>query len=146
MRPYYLFSVCALLLGLLSACSRGEGIPVDKTVAVNEPDSFAQFLNPIAGLPAGDYTVVVACHASAGISGVPMWWTDAQPVASTLALYEEIRARVDFNDPVKSLVLIKPSGNHHYGGLITGFDVDNPADRQHYDTILNWIMEGAREN
>jgi len=61
-------------------------------------------------------------------------------------LYEEVLARVNFNDPENSLLLRKPSGHFHHGNLRTGFDEENPTDRQFYDLFLNWIVEGAREN
>jgi hypothetical protein len=81
----------------------------------------------------------------------PMFWTDPNPItdcASTLnrKLYDDFRSRADFADPENSRVLRKPSGHHHAGGLLTGFDVDNPADRENYDTFLNWILEGGRES
>ena len=92
----------------------------------------------------------ISCHKEVlGIAGIPVWWTDAQPATSALSLYEEALARVDFNEPEKSPLLRKPSGHQHYGGqtvVDAGFDTSNPANRQHYDTILNWIMEGARKN
>lgn len=72
-----------------------------------------------------------------GIAGIPVWWVadGNQPVGGT-TWYEEVLMRVDFNDPTKSLILTKPSGNHHLAGLITiggGFDVTNPANRLDYD-------------
>lgn len=90
------------------------------------------------------------CHASntdGGISGVPVFWrTDASQPGTGTTFYEEVLARVDFKDPENSLLLTKPSGNHHYGGQREGFEIDNPANRQHYDLFLNWILEGAPEN
>jgi len=85
-----------------------------------------------------------ACHASLGIPGIPMWWTVANQPATGSTMYQELLTRVDFNDPENSLVLQKPSNHHHYGGLIPGFEIDNPANRNLYDLFLSWIMEGAR--
>jgi hypothetical protein len=79
---------------------------------------------------------------------VPVYWLDTQPVTGDTAanaFYKEVLSRVDFNDPENSLILKKPSNNHHFGGLREGFEVDNPANRQNYDLILNWILEGAPE-
>lgn len=88
----------------------------------------------------------LSCHTNAGpFPGIPVFWTAAQPVGGTTR-YEEVLMRVDFNNPTKSLILTKPGGIHHFGNLRPGFDVANPSDRQNYDTILNWILEGAREN
>ncbi len=96
----------------------------------------------------GDLKSCNGCHqaepGSGFIAGVPMWWTDAQPATGS-SFYQEVLARVDFNDPENSLFLKKPTGNHHYGGLRSnGFDIGNPSNRYNYDTILNWIIEGAR--
>jgi hypothetical protein len=112
---------------------------------LDSPIEICTILQTVAPATGGN---CILCHVNGGtgIPGIPVWWTDAQPATSTLTLYEEVLARVDFNDPTKSLVLRKPGSNQHYGGLIAGFDIDNPADRQHYDTILSWILEGAREN
>jgi len=92
------------------------------------------------------------CHQEASgadaIAGVPVYWNDAQPGTGntgTSALYKEVLSRVDFKDPENSLLLLKPSGNHHFGGQRGGFEVSNPANRQNYDTVLNWILEGAVE-
>jgi hypothetical protein len=94
------------------------------------------------------------CHqdvaaGAVAIAGVPVYWRDVQPATGDTvanALYREILSRVDFNDPENSLLLTKPSNNHHFGGLREGFEVGNPANRQNYDLFLNWIMEGAPEN
>jgi len=96
-----------------------------------------------------DFKACSDCHSQTdvGIAGVPVIWQDddQQPATGT-TFYEEVRARIDFNDPVNSLLLTKPSNNHHYGGMREGFEVDNPANRQNYDLFLNWILEGAPEN
>jgi mono/diheme cytochrome c family protein len=94
-----------------------------------------------------DAKACASCHQVVGgggdIPGVPVFWT-ATPADAGVSRYQEALARIDFNDPENSLILLKPSGNHHYGGLREGFDVNNPADRFNYDLFLNWIMEGAR--
>ena len=94
-----------------------------------------------------DIKACSGCHQPVGgQDGVPVYWVDDvdQPATGT-TFYEEVLARIDFNDPVNSLLLTKPSNNHHFGGLREGFEVDNPANRQNYDLFLNWIMEGAPE-
>jgi len=45
-----------------------------------------------------------------------------------------------------SLIFRKPSGYFHHGGLVSGFEEENPSNRQFYDLFLNWIVEDAREN
>jgi len=94
------------------------------------------------------------CHENAtGIAGVPMWWTaDATqppvPPAATqsLGLYEQAMARVLPEYIEDSLLLKKPSGQHHYGHQVDGFDTSLPvgaAGRASYDLFVNWIAEGA---
>ncbi len=93
------------------------------------------------------------CHSIDGsttgtqVDGIPVFWVDDALQPSTGSTwYKEVLARINFSDPVNSLLLTKPSNNHHYGELRGGFDVDNPGDRYNYDLILNWILEGAPEN
>ena len=60
--------------------------------------------------------------------------------------YEEVRGRINFTDIAASPLLRKPSGNHHGGNLVIGFDTTKaPGDpaRNRYDLFLNWILAGA---
>jgi hypothetical protein len=46
-----------------------------------------------------------------------------------------------------SLLLKKPSGQHHYGHQVDGFDTSlsvGAAGRASYDLFVNWIAEGAK--
>ena len=100
------------------------------------------FVTDIEPVMAANCTV---CHVSTtGIAGVPMWWTVGSQPASGSTMYQEVLARVDFNDPENSLLLRKPSNHHHFGGLVTGFELTNPANRDIYDLFQSWILEGAR--
>lgn len=85
-----------------------------------------------------------SCHADPNTAAnprhnIPVYYTDAQP--ENRVLYNEVRARVNFKAPLDSLLLRKPSGNHHNGGLRAGFDPG--SDHSHYDLFLSWILEGA---
>jgi len=96
-----------------------------------------------------------SCHqdsAGAGIAGVPVWWSIAQPSAvqpagtPALSLYEQAMARVLPEYIEDSLLLKKASGQHHYGKLVDGFDTSltvGSAGRADYDMFVNWIAEGA---
>ena len=92
----------------------------------------------------------VQCHdpMNAGFEqGIPVLWVpDAQQLVPGITFYEEVRLRVNFNNPTQSRILTRPAGEHHFGGLRSGFEIDNPTNRQNYDKMLNWIMEGARKN
>jgi cytochrome c553 len=60
--------------------------------------------------------------------------------------HAEVRSRINFTDIGASPLLRKPSGNHHSGGLIAGFDTSKaPGDpaRANYDLFVNWILNGA---
>jgi mono/diheme cytochrome c family protein len=91
------------------------------------------------------------CHFEGGPplrGGIPLWYTDAQPASSSLSLYEQVRARVNLADVPHSLLLTKPSGLHHFGGLRAGFNIAEPVGseaREHYDLFVNWIYAGAPE-
>jgi hypothetical protein len=55
-------------------------------------------------------------------------------------------ARVNLEYIEESLILKKPSDNHHFGNLRTGFDTTlgvGLAGREDYDRFVNWIAEGA---
>lgn len=52
----------------LGACSRDGDAVLDQSVKLNQPDSFAAFINPIAGLASGDY-VIEANVDNAGDAG-----------------------------------------------------------------------------
>ena len=105
----------------------------------------------------------LSCHqssptgipAGSGIAGVPMWWTDdaSQPIVAppaatpSLGLYEVALARVMPTFIEDSLLLKKPSGQHHYGRLVDGFDTSlgvGSSGRASYDLFVNWIAEGAK--
>lgn len=94
------------------------------------------------------------CHAPAAspgtpIAGVPVHYTDVQVEGRDL--YEGVLQRINFKEPIESILLRKPSGNHHYGRCREGFDLtDTPGDcngangdRSNYDLFLNWILQGA---
>ncbi len=91
----------------------------------------------------------ISCHAAGAEPGVPAYWTTSQVEGRDL--YKEIISRVNFLEPLESLLLRKPSGNHHFGNCRSGFDLsDTPSDclgadndRSNYDTFLTWILQGA---
>lgn len=102
-----------------------------------------------------------SCHSNGGsVPGIPVWWTDdanqpfpvppAVMTSPSLGLYEQVMTRVNPEYIEDSLILKKPSGNHHYGGLVGGagggYDDSyavGSAGRADYDMMVNWIAEGA---
>ena len=60
--------------------------------------------------------------------------------------YAEVRSRINFEEIVASPLLQKPSGQHHFGGLLEGFDTSlapGQPGRAKYDLFLNWALSGA---
>ena len=60
--------------------------------------------------------------------------------------YAEVRSRINFTDIDDSPLLRKPSGNHHAGATVLGFDtraLPGQPVRAKYDLFLNWILAGA---
>jgi len=86
-----------------------------------------------------------------GTQSPPVFFADRQGtniVARTDvdALYAEVRSRINFTDIVASPLLRKPSGLHHGGARIPGFDTRvsvGDVQRANYDTFVNWIVAGA---
>ncbi len=95
------------------------------------------------------------CHSLTG-SGVrpPVFYTNDDRNGDGVAgdatddawFYEEVRSRINFTDIAASALLRKPSGHHHNGGQVLGFNAAAaPGDpsRAKYDLFLNWILAGA---
>jgi hypothetical protein len=60
--------------------------------------------------------------------------------------YAEVRSRINFAEIVASPLLLKPAGQHHFGGLGPGFDTSlapGQPGRVKYDLFLNWALNGA---
>ncbi len=100
------------------------------------------------------------CHNPSGGYNMAVYYSDWDRVANGCLpvtvpactdtdnlhqFYLDIRARVDFADPESSRLLRNPSGNHHGGGLVSGFDLVTPGGRYYYDIFLEWILNGAPE-
>ena len=101
------------------------------------------------------------CHRNGGQAGIPVWWVadDEQPAGAgftgipaddterpALGFFEQVMARVNLEYIEDSLILKKPSDNHHFGNLRTGFDTTlgvGLSGREDYDRFVNWIAEGA---
>ena len=85
------------------------------------------------------------CHTDGGNPLPPVLYTPGP----NRDVYTTVRSLVNFDDPENSRLLLKPSGQHHAGGTLSGFDITtadgDAVDRANYDLFLNWILEGARE-
>lgn len=98
----------------------------------------------------------VSCHTGAAVAGrPPILYTNLDRNDDGLVnatddawFYKELRGRINFTDVSASPLLRKPSGQHHSGGLLAGFNTGVPvgdAGREDYDKFANWIMNGAPE-
>jgi len=95
------------------------------------------------------------CHSPDGtLPHPPLWYANVDRNGDGIAgdatddawFYAEVRSRINFTDVEGSPLLRKPSGNHHGGQLIQGFDTSKPPGdpaRARYDLFLNWILNGA---
>ncbi len=75
--------------------------------------------------------------------GIPVFYSyyvDGTATVNT-NLYRHVRARVNLADPENSLLLRKPTGNHHGGDV--RIDRSTLAGEAQYQILLNWIREGA---
>ena len=78
--------------------------------------------------------------------GIPVFYSyyeneDIGAATLNKNLYRHVRARVNLADPENSLLLRKPTGNHHGGGV--RIDRNTLAGESTYQVLLNWIREGA---
>lgn len=93
----------------------------------------------------------VSCHAPGAVQLPPVFYgisydSTGNTITDTGWKYAKVKGLVNFTDVEASALLRKPAGNHHGGNAIAGFKVsEDPGDalRVDYDTILNWILNGA---
>lgn len=99
-----------------------------------------------------------SCHKSSGIgsvAGIPVYWSDEvedidddgvgdgdnDGIGDGQKLYQRVMARIDRKDPENSRFLQRPTSEMHGGDVV--LDLTDPADLADYNTIINWIREGA---
>lgn len=75
--------------------------------------------------------VCASCHAG-GAGG----WV----YAGSAEAYSRTIAKIDVQQPEKSVLLIKATGGGHGGGTLFG------TGSSSYQTIVNWIAQGAKNN
>lgn len=94
-----------------------------------------------------------SCHGignAQSVPGIPVLFDDPS------SLYDAVLSLVNLEDVAQSPILRKPTGHLHGGGVRRGndgivgdgFEVsgDFGADRGAYDTVLEWITQGAKNN
>lgn len=116
-------------------------IRIDSTLNPAPKDiTFNTHIRPILDT---DNVGCVECHHHSPsvittIVGIPVFFN-----IGSETLYQDTRERINFAEPGLSPLLLKPTGNHHFGGSVPGFDLN--GDQSQYDLFVNWILEGARE-
>lgn len=120
--------------------------------AITDPATLT-FTNIKTILQAGGAGNCVSCHTPAGSPKPPLFYTDFDRDGSGGVdatdedwFYAELRGRINFTDVAASPLLRKPAGHHHGGNAVGDFDDSlspGAAGRAEYDTVLNWILNGA---
>jgi mono/diheme cytochrome c family protein len=85
-----------------------------------------------------------SCHSSGpgGVPGIPVYWSDEiDDDGKGVTLYQRVMARVNLKEPENSRLLARPTSLTHGGGLL--LNMANAQDAADYNTIVNWIREGA---
>jgi mono/diheme cytochrome c family protein len=131
----------AVTLALTVTNSRGSNTAsvietVDNTLTPAQGQ--LTFANDIAPILNANPTTQCAqsCHKVGGTyPGIPVYWTNDSE------LYHRVMMRVDLRDPENSKLLLKPTSLTH-GGAVK-IDVTTSAGQAEYNTILNWIRQGA---
>jgi cytochrome c553 len=157
---------------LVSVNASASSLPKTLTIVVNsalgwDPQAVAfnsaTPANQIRDIFQGSGSPCLTCHISTATSPAvipPIFYNDYDRAGTGNAtdatnrnwLYTEVRGRINFSDLMDSPLLRKPSGNHHNGGQVAGFNntIANslPGDsvRQDYDKLTAWILLGAPEN
>jgi hypothetical protein len=140
------------VLQLVAKNGRLRSAPVRASIVVDASLSYApaslRFADVKALLQGAGCT---ACHTGGG--GAPMLFTDVDRNADAVVngtddawFHAELRGKVNFTDLDASPLLRKPSGHHHNGGQLAGFDnslVPGAPGRSSYDLLVNWILSGA---
>lgn len=139
-------------------------VPRPEDVRFSHIRTILQSTGPVFGAAVGG-AGCSACHNPDGGYNMPVYYSDTNRVGNSCVetpatypstgpcldsanmhqFYLDIRARVNFADPADSLILRKPSGNHHGGMLVNGFGDSTADGRRYYDIVLNWILNGAPE-
>ena len=97
---------------------------------VSEALTFADDILPIL-------TDCAECHVKDGaFPGIPLLLTTANP-----HLYKDVREQVNFDYAASSTIVVKPTGAQHGEGV--KIDRQTPEGERAFQTILNWISNGA---
>jgi len=134
-----------------------QSAPAQLRIVVNSSISPAPSAIRFADIKAAMQTgnACTTCHSPAAAGArPPVYYSNEDRNGDGMAgdatddawFHAEVRGRINFTDIAASPLLRKPSGHHHNGGTLAGFDAaaapGDPA-RAKYDLFLNWILAGA---
>jgi len=143
------------VLSLVASNASAQSAPTALTLVVNNAlspvPSAIRFSDIKAALQDG--MICQGCHNRVTPLKAPIDFTNydrdgdgAITPTDDVWFYAEVRSRINFQEIVASLLLRKPSGHHHFGGLGPGFDsslAPGQPGRAKYDLFLNWALNGA---
>jgi hypothetical protein len=87
-----------------------------------------------------------SCHSAGlvdSVEGIPALLDDPS------TLYSVVLSYVNFDDVTSSLIVTKATGQQHGAGALPreGFDLSGGlANKDNYETFVQWISEGAEDN
>lgn len=114
-------------------------IQVSSAMAIAPADlTFSDHVAPVLqSSSAGTREACTNCHSGSAVTyrGIPVFFTNNDN------LYRDVMARVDLADPENSPLLRKPTREQHGGGVV--IDRNDPDGAALYETLVNWIREGA---
>ncbi len=143
------------VLQLVATNGAAQSAPAQLKIVVDSALSPAPSAVRFADVKATLQGICATCHSPTGtLPRPPVFYTNTDRNGDAIAgdatddawFHAEVRGRVNFTDIAASPLLRKPSGNHHSGGKLAGFDASAaPGDpaRAGYDLFLNWILAGA---
>jgi hypothetical protein len=137
------------VVSLVASSGAARSDPAKATLVVDSAlapaPSAIRFSDIKSALQTGNACTSAGCHGPNPDNSLPR-----APVLFTTPddalLYAEVRSRINFTEIAASPLLRKPSGFHHGGGGVGGFDataVPGQPARAKYDLFLNWILNGA---
>jgi hypothetical protein len=97
---------------------------------ISEEITFADDILPIL-------TDCAECHAEdSAFPGIPLLLTTSNPL-----IYKDVREQVNFDYAASSPLVVKPTQEQHGGGV--NINRNTPAGERVFQSILNWISNGA---
>ena len=148
-----------VVLELTTSNANGDSDPAEVIITVDNsltpPPSELTFVDNImssdgtAGVFGSNNANCISCHNSTYdpdpdpdiIKFVPVYFDKDDYPGNENDLYRNVLDRVDLDDPENSLLLRKPTSLQHGGGI--QLDLNTLEDKNYYNTLLNWIRNGA---